>query len=642
MQWSLFIVSVALSIAEPCTASLPRGVHRSRILSHPVNVDNVYDYVIVGGGTAGLTIADRLTEDGKTTVLVIEYGELSDSPLISTVQGGFQGMNSKFLYPILSVPQVNLHNLTVGVLAGRVVGGSSAVNAMMTVRGTTEDYDRWGQFFSNCSSWSWDGLLPYFKKGLHFAPPNQDVAEAANITYDMSFWGNTSGVYAGWPSYQFPGTKLQLDAFREIPGVEYPPDSGAGMTGVYWFPTFMDPKTVTRSYARTGHYSNLNRTNYHLITGSKVNKIMLNGTTATGVRFVSWPGTPANSTLWSNSTSNSTRTVTTVRARKEVILSAGGIHSPQIMQLSGLGPRRLLASANITVNVDLPGVGQNFQDHPMLTAAIILRNFTVHPSSFDIFTNATFRSWANKVWAANKTGPYSIAIGNAAAWLSFPVISPRYEDIAAKLSSSNVSEYLPPDTHPTVVAGYRAQMRALAAALRSNDTAFYNNVISGGPGAGTLVDLHPLSRGTVNINIIDPEGSEPVVDYRALSNPVDTMIMVDMLRFTRRYYFNTTINTQFAPVELQPGDCVTSEEDLAGYLSETLSPTKYHPAGTCAMLPRELGGVVDEELRVYGVQKLRIADASIMPTLPGANTCQTVYAIAEKAADLIRGSALPD
>lgn len=270
--------------------------------------------------------------------------------------------DTSLLYSIQSVPQTNLQNRTIAVLAGKVVGGSSAVNAMMTVRGTAADYTRWGSFFSDASHWSWDGLLPYFKRALNFAPPDAAVTEAANITYDTSFWGNTSGVYAGWPSFQYPGTTAQMEAFKGIPGVPFVKDSGSGEPGVYWYPTFMDPALVERSYARTGHHDKAaNRTNYHLVTGSKVLRVLLEGTKTTGVAFV-----PVGSA--SNSTSE-----TVVGARREVIIAAGGIHSPQVLQLSGIGPRKILTGANITTVVDLPGVGQNFQDHPMVQATFMCK-----------------------------------------------------------------------------------------------------------------------------------------------------------------------------------------------------------------------------------------------------------------------------
>ena len=290
-----------------------------------------------------------------------------DSASVTTVRGGFMGMSdSRLMYNINSVPQVHLGNRTTAVRIGKVVGGGSAVNAMMTIRGTAEDYDRWGSFFGTSSSnrsstWSWAGMLPYFKKAVTFVPPDEAVATAANITYDTSFWGNTSGVYAAWPSFQYPATRVVVESFRGIPGIEYPADSGAGRPGVYWYPTFMHPSTVTRSYARTGHYDNTrNRTNsYHLLTGAKATDVTFDGTTATGVLF----------TMPGGGNSGSSGSSTAVLARKEVILAAGAIHTPQILQVSGVGPRGLLEAANISVVVDLPGVGQNFQDHPMLQAA---------------------------------------------------------------------------------------------------------------------------------------------------------------------------------------------------------------------------------------------------------------------------------
>jgi choline dehydrogenase len=622
---SALIVTVLALAGQTCLAQ-SRAHYASRLFLHGRDVDEQYDYIIVGGGTAGLTVADRLTEDGKNTVLVVEYGQLSNSASIRTVQGGFMGMSdASLLYNIESVPQTNLQNRTIAVLAGKVVGGSSAVNAMMTIRAAAADYSRWGSFFSDASHWSWDGLLPYFKRALNFAPPDAAVTKSANITYDASFWGNTSGVYAGWPSFQYPGTTAQVEAFKGIPGVPFVKDSGSGEPGVYWYPTFMDPSLVERSYARTGHHDKAaNRTNYHLVTGSKVLRVLLEGTTATGVSFV-----PVGSS--SNSTSE-----TIVGARKEVIIAAGGIHSPQVLQLSGIGPSKILSAANITTVVDLPGVGQNFQDHPMIQATFTYSNFTIHPSPQDAFLDRNFSSWIDTVWKANRTGPNSIATGNAAAWLPFPIVSTRSENISAALAAQNHTLSLPPDTDPTVAAGYRAQMLSYASALRSNATAFYNLVLTGGNTNGILVALHPLSRGTVNVDPADPYGREPLVDYRALTNPLEAPIMADLVRFTRRYHLDNPRTRAWAAEELAPGEEVQTDEQFAEYLAETLSPSEFHPAGTCAMMPLELGGVVDEELKVYGVKGLRVVDASVFPTLPGGNTCQPVYAVAEKAADLIR------
>jgi choline dehydrogenase len=198
-------------------------------------------------------------------------------------------------------------------------------------------------------------LLPYFKKALNFVPPAP--ALAAHIAHNASFWGKTSSVYAGWPSFQYPEVIAWVDTWKGMPGVEFPPDSGAGMPGVYWYPTFMSLTNITRSYARTGHYDNVMRANYHLLTGSKVTRLPSNGTKVDGVAFIS--------------VAAGSKARTVVRVNKEVILAAGAIHTPQLMQLSGFGPKALLDSANITTTVNLPGVGQNLQDHLTMTT-----NFT--------------------------------------------------------------------------------------------------------------------------------------------------------------------------------------------------------------------------------------------------------------------------
>lgn len=255
---------------------------------------------------------------------------------------------------------------------------------------------------------------------MHFTPPPPELtAQFDSIKYDASYWGSTSEIYGGWPNFYWPGVTPLLEAFEEIDGVEYPPDSGAGQPGVYWFPALVDPRTQTRSYARTGHYSNVNstRSNYHLLINTQVRRILVDDElTATGVEFPS-----GNSTL------------VTVNADKEVILAAGSIHSPQLLQVSGIGPKDVLDAAGIEVLLDLPGVGQNFQDHSSLSALNITREYillaaarcrstpntqavqgiaSIHPNPNDLVPGSEFQNWADEVWAANKSGQYSVHLGS--------------------------------------------------------------------------------------------------------------------------------------------------------------------------------------------------------------------------------------
>ncbi|TDZ60886.1 Dehydrogenase xptC [Colletotrichum trifolii] len=620
---------LALAALAACSVAnayvIPRQIKPSELLDS-------YDYVIVGGGTAGLTVADRLTEDPETKVLVLEAGDFGnmDDNLLVYVMGRSGGFTDPLWPGLQSVPQPGLNGRPGTVFVAKQVGGGSGVNAMMNMRGSAEDYDRWATLFGadaqqGTADWSWDGILPFFKKGLHFTEPPKELTENfPSIKTDASYWGDSSEIYAGWPRFYYPGVNPLVEAFKEIKGVEFPPDSGAGQPGVFWFPTLMDPRSTTRSYAATGHYLNVNatRSNYHLLVNTLARKLVLNDElTATGVEFP----------LGNN-------TLVTVNAKKEVILSAGAVHTPHLLQLSGIGPKKLLEAGNIDVRVDLPGVGQNFQDHSSLSAMNITLSklASIHPNPNDLVDGNEFKTWAEEVWAANKTGPYSLAFTNLAGWLPFTAVSDRAEELAAKLETQDFASLLPAGADATVVAGFEAQMKILASQLRSKNTAFTRLQLVPEHGAQGPVAMQSFSRGTININTTDPWNTEPVIDYRVLSNPVEADFFVESIKFLRRYNFETSLAAEYDPVEYAPGADVTSDADLKEYIANTLSPTDYHPVGTASMLPLELGGVVDQTLRVYGVKNLRVVDASVMPMVPSANTCQPTYALAEKAAEIIK------
>ncbi|GKT57461.1 choline dehydrogenase [Colletotrichum tofieldiae] len=621
-------IATATLLTASCVANayvIPRQIK-------PSQLQQSYDYVIVGGGTAGLTVADRLTEDPETTVLVLEagdWGNMADNLLVRT--SNRNGSFTDLLWPGLqSVPQPNLNGRPGNVFIAKQVGGGASVNAMINMRGSAEDYDRWATLFGyeaqeGTADWSWDGILPFFKKGLHFTEPPPELTDNFDsVKYDASYWGDSSEIYAGWPRFYYPGVSPLLEAFKEIDGVEFPSDSGAGQAGVYWFPTLMDPRTVTRSYAGTGHYLNVNATrpNYHLLVNTQARRLVVDDElSATGVEFPL-----GNNTLF------------TVNAKKEVILSAGTIHTPHLLQLSGIGPKKILEAAGIDVRVDLPGVGQNFQDHSSLAEVnITLSKLTsIHPNPRDLVDGNDFKNWADEVWAANKTGPYSIALTNLAGWLPFTAVSDKADELATKLEEQDFASLLSADADATVVAGFESQMKILAAQMRSKNTAFTRFQLIADHGAQGPVAMQSFSRGTININTTDPLNTEPVIDYRALTNPLEADFFVESIKFLRRYNFETSLASEFGPVEYVPGPDVVSDEDLKAYIASALSPTDYHPVGTASMLPLKLGGVVDQTLRVYGVKNLRVVDASVMPMVPSANTCQPTYALAEKAAEIIK------
>ncbi|KAG7151863.1 Dehydrogenase xptC like protein [Verticillium longisporum] len=403
-----------------------------------------------------------------------------------------------------------------------------------------------------------------------------------------------------------------MEAYEEIEGVEFPVDSGAGEPGAFWYPHSANPEQVTRSFALSEHWTGKAtvRDNYETVLGQRVLRVLFDDKVAVGVEYV----------------------------------AAGAINASGarvILEASGIGGRALLEEAGIDVVADLPGVGANFQDHPLGGgASFTFTNWDFHPDSSDLQTNETFRAEAEAEFAESRTGPLTIASGNAASFLPFSVIAPStFEAIASAYEAQDPAAYLPANSDPTLIAGYAAQKTRFAAALRAKDAAFYNLFLRGTNTEGSsTVFLHPLSRGTVHINTADPFFAQPRVDYRALSNPTDLDIQVEFVKFSRRYFLETSL-AEFGPVEVSPGANVTSDEALREALRGLISPTCFHPVGTAAMLPRELGGVVDEKLLVYGVEKLSVIDASVQPDLPGAYTQQPVYAIAEKAADLIKARA---
>ena len=398
-------------------------------------------------------------------------------------------------------------------------------------------------------------------------------------------------------------------------------EGALGEPGYFWVPATTDPKYQTRSSARTAYYDPIaSRSNLKVVTGVQAQEIVFATLTAKGIKLFD----------------KTTGKTYTAYADMELILAAGAIHTPQILQLSGVGPTSVLKAAGVDVKVDLPGVGNNFQDH---AAAYLMWEFqndtTINTNSLS--TNATFNATSYDEYVANKTGPYTQAHGNGAAFLPLSKIAPgTYKTIAEKLAAQNATDYLPEmySNYPELVAGYEAQRKIQVEQFSSDDASMYEFSTQGG-GFAIAALQKPTSRGTVYLDPKNPHG-EPIIDYHGLENPVDMDLILASIRYTRQIY-NTSALSVFEPVELTPGADVQTDDELKAKVESGLVlPTFAHPASTCAMMPRNLGGVVDAGLQVYGIKKVTIIDASIMPMIPGTHLQATVYAIAEKAADIIK------
>lgn len=288
------------------------------------------------------------------TVLVIEYGHLyHDDPLITRPWQPFNASANEFhdpkmMYNYTSVPQHALNNRRTPVSAAATVGGGSTVNGMFLNRGSREDYDAW-EALGN-PGWSWKDLLPYFRRSVTFTPPGEWIQREYGMTYDTeAAYGGNGAVHASNPAWAWPGMKAQIKGWLELGLKMQKEGAGGDAFGIFWVPRAQHPKTQTRSYAVTGHLDRaMERSNFALLEGHRVQRVLLGQDNA------------AESVVVKARFGEGERVV---RARKEVVLAAG-LHSPIILQRSGIGPRNLLESANIPVRVDLPGVGANLQDHP--------------------------------------------------------------------------------------------------------------------------------------------------------------------------------------------------------------------------------------------------------------------------------------
>ncbi|KAH6867735.1 hypothetical protein B0T10DRAFT_596953 [Thelonectria olida] len=607
------IIAAFLLLPETFASPYFPGQHkasRSELLS-------AYDYVVVGGGASGLTVANRLSEDPKVDVLIIEAGDFDANEDFVTIPGLAGGaVGTKYDWNLTYTASESLGGRNVSIPQGKVVGGSTKLNRMVFDRGSKSDYDRWETLGNE--GWKWQNLLPYFKKNEKFTPPSDAIVSEYNVTYDAAFHGTSGYMHSTYSPFFWPTTKNIINAIKEL-NIHVSNDQASGdALGGYFCPHNQDPVSVTRSSAREAYYNTVvKRQNLHLITKNQVTRIVTKKTSGavkvTAVEFA---------------TSESAARET-VRVKKEAILAAGAIHTPQILQISGIGDSTTLKRIGVKTVVDLPAVGQNFHDHVLLP---VVNTIAAPLTSSNLTSNATFAAEARKQYDSQKKGPYSTPTGDFLAFLPLSVHSKASSSIHAQAADQDGTKYLPVDTPSEVAKGYRAQHAVLNDHLLSNSSASLE--IIWGDGTMVLGLQHPYSRGSVkasSASIFDA----PVADAGFLRNPLDVRVLAEGVRFARTLA-NTKAIAPLQPVEVVPGPSVTSDADLEQFIRSSAS-TLFHPVGSCKLGKREEGGVVNGQLKVYGVQGLRIVDASVIPLLPASHTMTTVYAIAERAADIIKG-----
>lgn len=597
-----------------------------------------YDYVICGGGTAGLVLASRLTEVPSISVAVIEAGIDRSNDTNVLAPGLLTALygNPDYDWIYQTTPQAHANERVIGQPRGKQLGGSSAINYLAYTHASRYNIDSWSELGNE--GWTWDELEPYYRKEECFRIPPPAVADGLNTSYlDLSVHGTAGEIRNGFPNEYGPLDEAWPRAYETIGlGASSDPRDGLAIGG-YTILTNLDNRTSTRSYAANTYLTAAaNRTNLHVYTNALVTSISIessNGThKATGVNY------SVNGTKHS------------VSAKREVLLSAGSYGSPQILELSGVGDEKVLQRAGIEPKVCNEHVGENLQDH-----AYMPLGFSVNPGIFtldDLANETTFNN-AYDQYLANATGPLAeVALGGAL--LSLPQIVPNASERATLLSSVDDDC----NRRATAKAGLQEQYAIIKRILHSETEAIaqHMNTASGmnpelandttrlfaAPTPGNYFTIlavleHPFSRGSVHINSSDAS-TYPVINPNYFSHPADIKILSKVaLQVQNSLAVAKPLSDllQGNGTVLQPEYIRLTEDNVEDEIRR-LMQSEYHPAGSCAMMPKDKGGVVDGKFRVYGVEGLRVVDASVIPMLPRANLQTLVYALAERAAEWIR------
>ena len=567
--------------------------------------DTTFDYIIIGGGTAGCLLANRLSADASQRVLLIEAGRKDDYHWIHIPVGYLYCIgNPRTDWLYNTEPDAGLNGRALRYPRGKTLGGCSSINGMIYMRGQARDYDGWAQLVGD-ASWTWEQSLPYFQ--LH-----EDHYKGANALHGArgalpALLQDNGSTYRKILRHRQAGGEWRiekqrlrwdvLDAFAQAAvqaGIPATDDFNRGTNeGVGYFEVNQKAGwrwNTAKAFLRPTCYA---RPNFELWTSAQVSKLTLEpNTTGTGGALRC-----TGAQVWDG------HAMVQATAQKEVILCAGAVGSPQILQLSGLGTAQRLQNLGIAVHKDLPGVGENLQDHLQIRAV------------FKVNSAVTLNTQANSLWgkakmgleyAFKRSGPMSMAPSQLGAFTRSDPAQPY----------PNLEYHVQP-----------LSLEAFGQPLHGFDAM-----------TASVCNLNPTSRGTVHIKT--PVFTDaPAIAPNYLSTEQDRKIAADSLRITRNILAQPALQ-KYQPMEYKPGTQFQTDAELA-QLAGDIATTIFHPVGTTKMgLEDDRAAVVDSRLRVHGVAGLRVVDAGVMPLITSGNTNSPTLMIAEKAAQWIAEDAL--
>ena len=532
----------------------------------PMQSLGTFDYIIVGAGSAGCVLANRLTRDPKVRVLLLEAGGKDNWIWIHIPVGYLYCIgNPRTDWCYTTREEPGLNGRAIGYARGRVLGGSSSINAMLCIRGQREDYDGWASLGN--PGWGWDDVLPIFKRF-------EDYHLGADEFHGEGGEWRVERQRLKW--------KL-LESFREAAkqsGIPETDDFNRGDNGGCGYFEVNQRNGVRWSASKAFLRPAMQRPNLTVVTGALVQRLTFEGTRISGIEFLE--GAVQRS----------------AQSRVETILSAGSIGSPQILQLSGVGPASLLRDRGVPVAVDLPGVGENLQDHLQLRTIYKVQNVR------------TLNEWYHR-----PTGRIEMALQYAFTRRGPLTMAPSQLGAFTRSDPSRTRANLEYHIQPLSLDKFGSPLHTFPAFTAS------------------VCNLQPRSRGWVRIATSDAHDA-PSIAPNYLDDEDDRLVAADALRLTRRIMAAPAMQP-FTPEEYLPGASYQTDEELARAAGD-IGATIFHPVGTCKMGPdTDPMAVVDARLRVRGVQGLRVVDASVMPTLTSGNTNTPTMMIAERASELI-------